>query len=365
MASERKGPEIIGLDPIGVNWPSWKRDARSLQSPNRRRPTENTCPIAPGTLAAVKEQLNDNALMLVEAMLLDDEQLRISEHFSTEGTHRIDCGIESRGGLVAGRWLAEVCLGGLGEVCLEAADFTGTRVVVQTDHPVLACLGGQYAGWKIVDDDYFAMGSGPFRVLAHREELIEELNLGTTGRAAVGVLESAQLPPDAVCNSIATACHVAPENLWLLVAPTASLAGNIQVVARSVETALHQLHELKFPIERLVSAWGAAPLPPVAKNDMQGIGRTNDAILYGGDVSLWFDGEDEEIERVGPSVPSNSSADYGAPFGEIFKRYDYDFYKIDPSLFSPARVRFINIKTGKTWVYGELAPEIAAKSFGL
>jgi methenyltetrahydromethanopterin cyclohydrolase len=313
----------------------------------------------------VKDKLNDNALMLVEAMLADDDLLRISDRVASNGAHRVDCGIDSRGGLVAGRWLAEVCLGGLAEVCLESADFTGTRVVIQTDHPVLACLGGQYAGWKIVDGDYFAMGSGPFRVLARKEELVEELNLGTSGPVAVGVLETAQLPPDSVCKSIAAACGVATEDLWLLAAPTASQAGNIQVVARSVETALHQLHELKFPVERVVSGWGAAPLPPIAKNDMEGIGRTNDAILYGADVTLWFDGDDDEIQRVGPSIPSNSSPDYGEPFGEIFKRYDYDFYKIDPSLFSPARIRFNNIKTGKTWLYGELAPQIAAKSFGM
>lgn len=327
--------------------------------------SEYFCPSISYPSRVLKERLNDNALMLVDAMLADSDQMRIDESLSESGTHLIDCGMQSRGGLVAGRWLAEVCLGGLAEVCLEASGITGVQAVVQTDHPLTACLGGQYAGWKIADGDYFAMGSGPFRVLANKEALIQELALGTTGEFAVGVLETAAFPSDEVCQKIATACSVAPENLWLLAAPTASLAGTIQVVARSVETALHQLHELKFPIDRIVSAWGAAPVPPVAKNDMQGIGRTNDAILYAGDVVLWFDGDDEEIQRVGASVPSNSSSDYGSPFGEIFKRYDYDFYKIDASLFSPARVRFINVRDGRSSTFGELAPEIALRSFGI
>lgn len=303
--------------------------------------------------------------MLVEAMLADSAALRIAETVSDTGTHCVDCGIDESGGLAAGRWLAEVCLGGLGEVLLETDDLTGTRVVVQTDHPVVACLGGQYAGWKVVGDDYFAMGSGPFRALARKEELIEELNLGTSSEVAVGVLETSQLPPAAVCESLAAACNVTPENLWLLAARTASIAGHIQVVARSVETALHKLHEKSFPIERIVSAWGHAPLPPIAKNDIAGVGRTNDAILYGGHVVFWFDGEDDIIRKVGPGCPSNSSRDYGEPFAEIFARYDHDFYKIDPLLFAPAEIRFNNVKTGNSFLFGEPAPEIAARSFGL
>ncbi len=313
----------------------------------------------------MKESLNNNALMLVEAMLDDSDQLRIADTVAECGSHRIDCGIDCRGGLAAGRWLSEVCLGGLGEVCCEPDAVMGIRVVVQTDHPLVACLGGQYAGWKIRHGDYFAIGSGPMRVLANKEELIQHLDLATVNDSAVGILETSTLPTDAVCQMLAKSCGVAPQDLWLLAASTSSLAGSIQVVARTVETALHQLHELDFPIERVVSAWGVAPLPPVAKNDLQGIGRTNDAILYAGDVTLWFDGDDAEIQRVGESVPSSASPDYGEPFEEIFKRYDYDFYKIDPSLFSPARVRFINVKTGTTMVFGTMAAEIAARSFGI
>lgn len=127
----------------------------------------------------MKESLNNNALMLVEAMLDDSDQLRIADTVAECGSHRIDCGIDCRGGLAAGRWLSEVCLGGLGEVCCEPDAVMGIRVVVQTDHPLVACLGGQYAGWKIRHGDYFAIGSGPMRVLANKEELIQHLDRST------------------------------------------------------------------------------------------------------------------------------------------------------------------------------------------
>ena len=41
------------------------------------------------------------------------------------------------------------------------------------------------------------------------------------------------------------------------------------MVARSVETALHKLHELKFDLNQIVSAFGTAPLPPVATKDLR------------------------------------------------------------------------------------------------
>jgi methenyltetrahydromethanopterin cyclohydrolase len=75
------------------------------------------------------------------------------------------------------------------------------------------------------------------------------------------------------------------------------------------------------------------------------------------------DGE-PPIEEIGPRVPSSASPDFGRPFGEIFKRYEHDFYRIDPLLFSPAVVNFIDATTGKPQRFGRLAPTVLAESFG-
>jgi len=147
------------------------------------------------------------------------------------------------------------------------------------------------------------------------------------------------------------------------VARTASLAGTVQVVARSVETCLHKLHELGFDLARVQSGYGVAPLPPVAADDLTGIGRTNDAVLYGGSVTLWVRGDDDLLTTIGPRVPSSSSADHGQPFAAIFEKYGRDFYKIDPLLFSPAEVTFINLDTGRTHRFGELRPDVIRQSF--
>jgi methenyltetrahydromethanopterin cyclohydrolase len=152
--------------------------------------------------------------------------------------------------------------------------------------------------------------------------------------------------------------------LTLLVAPASSQAGNLQVVARSLETALHKLYELKFDLGQIVSGYGTAPLPPVAADFLGAIGRTNDAILYGGQVVLWVKADDKHLSEIGPQVPSSSSRDHGAPFAEIFARYEQDFYRIDPLLFSPAVIVFHNLRTGKSHVYGRMEPQVLRRSFG-
>src|SRR5262249_27737394 len=119
----------------------------------------------------------------------------------------------------------------------------------------------------------------------------------------------------------------------------------------------------KFDMKQIVSGCGVAPLPPVAKDELQAIGRTNDAILYGGRVILWVRADDDQLAQIGPKVPANAAKDYGAPFSEVVKKYTFEFYKIDPLLFSPAMVVFHNLKTGKTHGFGKLAPEVLLQSF--
>ncbi|MGH7127431.1 MAG: methenyltetrahydromethanopterin cyclohydrolase, partial [Planctomycetaceae bacterium] len=160
-------------------------------------------------------------------------------------------------------------------------------------------------------------------------------------------------------------CGVAPQNVTLCVAPTASQAGNVQVVARSVETAMHKLYELGFDVWRVESGYGVAPLPPVAADDMTGIGRTNDAILYGGRVTLWVRGDDDSIAETGPQVPAAASDAYGKPFLEIFEEAGRDFYKIDPHLFSPAEIVFQNLDSGRVHRFGRTNHAVLVKSFGL
>jgi methenyltetrahydromethanopterin cyclohydrolase len=203
------------------------------------------------------------------------------------------------------------------------------------------------------------------RALACKEPLFERLGYRERAAKGVGVLECRKAPSEAAIESVASACGIDATNLSLLYAPTGSLAGALQVVARSVETALHKLAELDFDLSRIVSAIGTAPLPPVSRDDLAMIGRTNDAILYGARVLLFVRGDDEHLSETGPRVPSCASSDHGAPFIEIFKRYNNDFYAVDPHLFSPAEVTFQNLDTGYVHRFGRIEPDILKRSFAL
>jgi methenyltetrahydromethanopterin cyclohydrolase len=311
--------------------------------------------------------LNERAHELCNAMVTDAEKLGIAVSKLNCGTRIVDCGVKAPGSIAAGLRLAEICMSGLGraEMCLaepEAWQGPGVRADIH-DEPIVACMASQYAGWEIKGENFFAMGSGPMRAAACREELFKEIGRCEKPDVCVGVLETGKLPPDTVCVEIAQKCGIAPNRLTLLVARTSSIAGTLQIVARSVETALHKLHVLKFDINCIEAGWGIAPLPPLADDDLAAIGHTNDAILYGTSVGLRVMAEDDLLKEIGPKVPSCASSDYGRPFAEIFQHYGGDFYKIDPMLFSPAQITFFNRQSGHYLKFGQFAPAVLAESF--
>lgn len=309
--------------------------------------------------------LNERASLVADELELhsDERRVRVTR---VAGARIIDCGGAVTGGLAAGIAMARVCLADLGEVSqvpCPISDIGGPAIQVSTDDPVRACLASQYAGWQVSVGKYFAMASGPMRALAAREELFQHIPGKEESPVAVGVLETNNHPTEEVVEAIVARLPNSAEHLTLLAAPTTSIAGTTQVVARSVETALHKLHELKFDVNQVVSGYGVAPLPPVATDVIEAIGRTNDAILYGGKVTLWVRADDDLLATVGPRTVSSSSPDHGALFAELFKRYG-DFYKMDPLLFSPAEVEFRNLKTGRCHRFGAVEPGLVRKSFG-
>jgi methenyltetrahydromethanopterin cyclohydrolase len=310
--------------------------------------------------------LNQRAHDLADLVAADADALRVAARTLDGGTRVIDCGSDVRGGLEAGRRFAEITMGGLGSVGFTPLVLKGRwtpALTVVTDHPALACLASQYAGWKIDRDGYFAMASGPGRALIRAEDLYDDLDVDERASTAVLTLETGDEPPDELAAYIADRAGVAPGDLTLLFAPTASLAGGVQIAARIVETALHKLHELEFDVQRVVSGFGTCPLPPVARTDPDAIGRTNDAILYGGQVELTVDAPGDELEALVERLPSSASEDHGRPFGKILKEADGDFYAIDPLLFSPAEVRLVSVESGQSFHAGSVQLDVLEQSF--
>jgi methenyltetrahydromethanopterin cyclohydrolase len=257
-------------------------------------------------------------------------------------------------------------MGGLADIAyppLPLGGDTWPGVRVWTDHPAVSCMASQYAGWAIQVEKYFAMGSGPLRAHARVEkELFAKLGYAERAQRGVLVLETRGPPTDEVAAWVGQKAGLAPSQLTFVVAPTASLAGGVQIAARILETGLHKMDTLGFDVTKVVSGVGTAPLPPVAKNDLRAIGRTNDCILYGGQARYTVNADDAELAELVPKIPASASKDYGTPFYDIFKRYNDDFYKIDPLLFSPAEVWLTSVGSGKTYHAGHVNPDVLRAS---
>lgn len=315
--------------------------------------------------------VNARAAKLCTRLIDDADLLRVRVHTMSNGTTLIDAGVDCLGSLEAGVRVAAICMADLGRVQLtSSSEFSQWpwSIHVATSQPVLACLASQYAGWSVSAEldnakTYRAMASGPGRALSVKESLFDELHYKDTHNQAVLVLENDALPPVALAEKIASDCGVDQSNLTLIVTPTGSMAGSTQVAARVVEVALHKAHETGFALDRILDAQGVTPLPPPVGNGLTAMGRTNDTILFGGRVQMLVSGDDVTAQALAEALPSCTSSDYGKPFKEVFTEYDYDFFKIDGKLFSPAAVWITAVESGNTFYAGKRSAELIHRSF--
>jgi len=286
------------------------------------------------------------------------------------GATLIDAGIKSKGGFLAGKLITEICLGGYGKARISHARFDDLEfpsIFIYTDNPAIATLGSQFAGWQIKVGDYSAIGSGPARALALKpREIYDRIEYRDETDVAVVVLETTKEPPETVITYISEQSKIAPDNLSIILVPTTSIAGSIQVSGRIVETGVHKLMKSGLDPKIIMYAWGYAPITSLHPKFAQAMGRTNDAILYAGTTYYVVQHDnDEELREIVEKAPSLASKSYGLPFYEIFRNAGYDFYKIDPNLFAPAVLMVNNAKTGSVFKAGQINVEVFKQSIGL
>jgi len=321
--------------------------------------------------------VNKLTQLLVQELIDHADKLRLGVQKLENGCTIIDAGIAVPGGIEAGRIITEICMGGMGTVSISQSAYTDhwpLSINVHASNPVLACLGSQYAGWSLSHEKYYALGSGPARAMATKQKdgatvpvegLYKELEYQDSADSTALVIENDKIPPLEIIDKIAAACGVTPDKLTIIVTPTSSLAGAVQVVGRVLEVAMHKAHELHFPLENIIDGSGSAPICPPHPDFVKAMGRTNDAILFAGQVHLFVKGSDEDAEKLAKELPSSTSKDYGKPFAEIFKACNYDFFKIDGMLFSPASVIVTAVDSGNSYRAGKLDNALLDQSFGL
>jgi methenyltetrahydromethanopterin cyclohydrolase len=314
--------------------------------------------------------VNEKGLYIIDEMLDWEDEIKIESKELENGATIIDCGVNVDGGYEAGMYLSRLCLADLAEITYTKYDLDGLpvpAVQVTTDHPTIACMASQYAGWRISVGDYFGMGSGPARALGLKpKELYEEIGYKDDSEVAVLVMESSALPNEEVVEYIAKHCSVEPENVYIAVAPTASIAGSVQISARIVETGIHKLESIGFDINTIKSGFGVAPIAPIVGDDTKCMGSTNDCIIYCGETYYTVEyGDEEKLEDLVKKAPSTTSRDFGKPFFTTFKEAGFDFFKVDAGMFAPAKITINDLKTKKSFSSGRTNPGILLESFGI
>ncbi|MHA1195625.1 MAG: methenyltetrahydromethanopterin cyclohydrolase [Promethearchaeota archaeon] len=283
----------------------------------------------------------------------------------------------SNGTYEFGRLVGEICMGGFGSCQFINMSIKGVFIpglLVQTSHPVIALIGSQKAerlkikvqeGEKVKKLAY--MVSGPFRAKSRLDkELFDVINYADDSNESVIVFESSKIPNESIMEQIFYKCKLEPENTVAIFTPTNSIPGTVQIAARVIKTGVHILREQNFNPHYLKYAMGTTPIAPIAKDDIQAMGRTNDSIIYGGCIYLAVDvPSDEESQMVEllQNCPSIVSSSYGKPFYEMLKEVDFDFYKIDSKLFAPAILTINNLRTGHTFTAGKINEDILWHSF--
>lgn len=328
-----------------------------LPLPAERRTIEG------GRIVVNMDSLNRMAIELVDEALDFAEELDIGAYELDNGATVLDFGVDFSGGIEAGLLLTEIQTAGLATVQSRTDTVAGAplpHIELTTDHPGLALLCAQKAGWEVSVNGYEALGSGPARALVAREEEFQAMEYVDAFDLTVLALESGALPDEAVAEHVADLADLDPSGVFLPTFPTASVAGSVSLAARAPELALFRLFELGYDPQNIVSASGVAPMPPIPATEQTAIARTNDALAYGGQAHLVV----TEDDPCFADIPSTATERYGEPFTDILASVDWDFYELDEGVFAPAQVT-VDVLGGPTHVLGERNVDLLAESFGL
>jgi len=307
------------------------------------------------------ESINRMAVELVDEAIDFADDLAIGAHELDNEATVLDFGVDFEAGIEAGLLLSEIQTAGLATVQTRMDDLAGAprpHVELTTDHPAVALLCSQKAGWEIALEGFEGLGSGPARALVGEEDEFARVGYHDAFEFATLCVESDQLPDEAVAEHVADLAEVEESGVFLPAFSAASIAGSVSMASRAAELACFRLFELGYDPTMLLTASGSAPLSPVAEDEETAIARTNDALAYAGQVHLTVA---EDFDRF-DEVPSTATEEYGTPFAEIFAEHDWDFYEVPESVFAPAQVT-IDVQGGPTYTHGEVAENLVANSF--
>lgn len=314
--------------------------------------------------------VNKKSMPLVNKLIKNKDEFKIEVNKLSQGSTVIDLGQNCRGSWNSAKILAEILFGGIGNVDYttfpeKIGDVFYPAVDVKVDHSILSLAGCDISGWEISPGDFAPILAGPGRTLGRKDGdwLEKYCDYEDNYHEAVITIETKEPVKEKWAEKLRKACGVEAENLYILVAPSSSLACSVQVAARILEQTLHRMVDEGFNLESIIQAEGICVIPPCIDNELIAMGRLNDVLIYGGQSIFTVDWEDDKIEKVLNKITSDKSSVYGRPFKEIFNEAGRDFYQVPMEIYSPAKVVIVNTRSGKIHKAGKFNLEILEQSF--
>ena len=316
--------------------------------------------------------INKRAMEIVRTIIKEKEALNIGVFTLKNGSTVIDMGVNYTGGYQAAKHLVEITLGGLGYLQYGNFDLDGLelpQVEIYVDSPVIACLSSQLSGWTLPElktDNIVPLISGPIRTIVKEDSFAKAFPYEDKSDEVVVALQGGLIPDVKLTDYLASKSGVDPDKVYVLTAATGSLAGMVNVVARTLETSLWRLHDLGFNPEKVISAWGKAPIPPISKDEYTSMIRSNTYVYYGGTVGLTVDCDDKEITDILTKVvlSKETTEQYGMPFGKLLEEANGNIFEMTKFVHSVAKVIFYNIRSGNTFRCGTTDLEVLKECLG-
>ena len=318
----------------------------------------------------MKTSINKLAMKIVREIIAREDELGAKVIPMTCGATLIDMGLYAKGSNEAGILYTRVTLGDMGTVSLGSwkldEEYTFGSVEVYVTEPLVACVASQVAGWQLGTGEFATIGSGPARAQAaiENDHYMSRTPYRDQNDEVVLCIQDIRYPNDSIALEVARACKVDPKNVYLLIAPSASIVTGIQVSARMIEVVCHKMHEAGFDVSKVINTRGRGPIAPLVLDEIKAMGRINDTLLYGSEVEFWVDATDEEIEGVVKKLVSKTSSPYYPElFGVVFEKAGRNFYNIDRNFHSVAKIQIHNVRTGASFCAGEINYGVIRKSF--
>lgn len=313
--------------------------------------------------------VNEAAARIIEQEVLPKaDRLNIVVRTLNNGAIVLDMGIQAKGGFRAGKYFAEIGMGGLGKLTygmIQLDNYLVPGLRVFTENPGVCEMSSYVAATKVSWKGSVQVVSGPVRSICGSDAFARAMDYrDPEPRKAVAGVQTTEMPDEELAEEIASACGTSAKRLYIMAARTGCMAGAVQVCARNVEQALPTVYDRGFTMSQILEGNAATPLVCVVDDEAVAYGRVNDCLIYGQETNLTVRCRDEEILAMLDEIPfSKNTAIYGRPFQELFAECKNNWAYVPRDWDAPCKINFFNAVTGNSYTTGKIGNQPLERAF--